>query len=411
LKNNGDGTFSDVSARSGTDDSSWSVSASFVDIDRDGWLDLFVGNYLRYSLDTDKPCAGWAGEGDYCAPQSYPAQPSRLYRNQRDGTFADVTASALAGGDFGPALGVSTADFDGDGWVDIYVANDGQENQLWINRRNGTFRNAALLAGVALNGNGRAEASMGVDAADIDDDGDEDLVIANLTLEGMTLYLNDGTGVFEDYGAASGLRLASLEYTGFGAAWFDFDNDGVLDVMTVNGAVRMLQGLAREGDAAPFHQRKQLFRGLGGRRFADVTDSAGQVFQFSEVGRGAAFGDMDNDGDTDVLVANNDGPARLLLNQVGNKQHWLGLRLVAGTPARDMVGAKVGVVRSDGTIMWRRVRADGSYASASDPRVLVGLGGMPNPRSLRIVWPDGTIEERPVPPFDRWTSITKGSPR
>ena len=196
--------------RSGTDQPSWSVSASFVDIDRDGWLDLFVGNYLRYRLEGNTRCSSPTGAPDYCTPDSYAPLPDRLYLNRRNGTFADVTAAAHVAGEFGPALGVSTADFNGDGWIDIYVANDGKENQLWLNRRDGTFENGALLAGVALPLGGKAEGSMGVDAGDFDNDGDEDLVMTELTAEGSNLFVNDGTGVFTDASAPSSIGPASL---------------------------------------------------------------------------------------------------------------------------------------------------------------------------------------------------------
>ena len=239
FRNNCDGTFADVSKTSGAASSGWSVSAAFLDYDRDGWLDLFVGHYVSFTVDADKPCLHSIGTlRDYCPPNVYRPQPGRLYHNNRNGTFSDVTAAAGVGREFGPALGVSTADFNGDGWTDIYVANDGAPNQLWINQRNGTFINTALLAGAALGADGEAKGSMGVDAADFDHDGDEDLFITELTREGHDLYVNDGTGVFDERAAAAGIRLPSLPYTGFGAAWFDFDNDSWLDILTVNGAVR-----------------------------------------------------------------------------------------------------------------------------------------------------------------------------
>lgn len=409
FRNNGNGTFTDVSAPSGTDQRAWSIAASFVDVDRDGWLDLYVGNYLSYSTDTDVDCFGLAGERDYCPPAAYRPVRDRLYRNRGDGTFVDVTAAAL-GPAFGAALGVATADFDGDGWVDIYVANDSDENQLWINQRNGTFRDTGLLSGVALNAAGRPEASMGVDAGDFDNDGDEDIVITNLTGEGIALYVNDGSGVFEERSVPTGLRPASLPYTGFGAAWFDFDNDTWLDVLTVNGAVRTIEALARARDPFPLHQRKQLFRNVGGR-FEDVTGRAGPAFELSDVGRGAAFGDLDNDGDIDVVVGHNNGRVRLLVNDVGNRGHWVGLRLVGTNRRRDMVGARVGVVRRDGSVLWRRARADGSYGSANDPRVLVGLGDATDPPRVRVVWPSGRTEEWSGVSVDRWTTLQEGTGR
>ncbi|MEQ1907590.1 MAG: CRTAC1 family protein [Vicinamibacterales bacterium] len=423
LHNNGDGTFTDVSRRSGTDDSAWSVSAAFVDIDRDGWLDLYVGNYLAYSTDSDEACSGITGQPDYCPPAVYRPSADRLYRNRGNGTFVDVTARALVQSDAKPALGVSTADFNGDGWMDIYVANDGTDNVLWLNQHNGTFRNMALLAGVALTADGDAEASMGVDAGDFDNDGDEDLFIANLTSEGSTLYRNDGSGLFTDEGVRSGIRPASLAYTGFGAAWLDADNDGWLDVLTVNGAVRTIEALVTQHDPYPLHQRPQLFRNLGDGRFTDVSREAGAAFERSTVARGAAFGDVDNDGDVDVLVGNSNGPVSLLVNEVGQRNHWMGLRVIgrptqrpstsSGLPGpaegRDMLGARVSVSLGDGRTVWRRVRSDGSYASANDPRVIVGLGASATVSRVRVTWPSGRNEEWTGLPADTWTTLTEGS--
>ena len=357
------------------------MSASFLDFDRDGWLDLYVGDYVTYDSTRATDCFTPSGKPDYCSPNAYRSRPGRLYRNRGDGTFADVTESSGIGSAFGAGLGAAAADFDGDGWIDLYVANDGGENQLWMNRRDGTFRNAALIAGVAVNGHGKAEGSMGVDAGDFDGDGDEDLVIANLTGEGATLYANDGTARFEDAGARSGLRLASLPGTGFGAGWFDFDNDTRLDVLFVNGAVRVIDALEQARDPFPLHQPSQLFRAVGDGRFEDVTSRAGSAISSSNVGRGAAFGDIDNDGDIDVLAAANNGPVRLLINRAAQGQRWIGLRLVGRTPRRDMLGARVAILRGDAPPLWRRAHTDGSYASASDPRVLVGLG--PSAHGLR----------------------------
>ncbi len=408
LRNNGDGTFTDVTAKSGTSMSGWSVSAAFLDYDRDGWLDLYVGSYLRYTIEGATKCFSPAGARDYCTPNSYKPLPGRLFHNNRDGTFSDRTAASRIASEFGPALGVSTADFNGDGWVDLYVANDSQPNQLWINQHDGTFRNTALLAGAALTQEGRAEASMGVDAGDFDNDGDEDLFVTEQTGEGHNLFVNDGTGSFDDRSSRSGLAAASLAYTGFGTAWLDYDNDGWLDLLTVNGAVQTIQALAQARDPFPLHQRKQLFHNLGNRRFEDVTSSAGGVFRLSEVGRGAAFGDIDNDGDTDILIANNNGPLRLLINNVGNRKHWLGLRLLAGPRPRDMLGARVAIVRKDGSTLWRRAHADGSYGSANDPRVLAGLGDSSEPPAVRVTWPDGRTEEWTHIAVDRYTTLTEG---
>jgi len=409
FRNNCDGTFTDVSSDSATDDAGWGVSASFVDYDRDGWLDLYVGNYLDYETETDQKCFSTTGARDYCAPEVYGAQPDRLYRNEKNGHFVDVTTTALVERAFGPALGVVAADFDGDGWIDIYVANDGQENQLWMNQRDGTLRNAGLLSGTAVNRDGKAEASMGVDAGDFDNDGDEDLFMTHLTGETNTLYVNGGTGLFEDQSARSGLGPPSLSYTGFGTAWVDFDNDGWLDILTVNGRVRAMEALAN--DPFPYDERNQLFRNLSNGHFEEVTSQAGPMFEVSAVGRGAAFGDVDNDGDTDVLVGNNGGHVSLLINHVGSRNHWLGLRLVGKDARRDMLGARVEVVRKDAATLWRQARADGSYASANDARVLVGLGEAAEVFLVRIYWPSGDVEVWSDVAIERWTTLTEGSGR
>jgi hypothetical protein len=431
FRNDCHGTFTDVSRQSGTDGAGFSVSASFVDYDRDGWLDLYASNYLDYSIETNKTCLRSSGERDYCPPSAYRARRDRLYHNNRDGTFTDVTARALMGGVFGPALGVVAADFNGDGWPDIYVTNDNQENLLWMNQRDGTFKNMALQSGTALTGEGKAEASMGVDAGDFDNDGDEDLFVTELTGEGANLFVNNGAAVFDDRSAGSGLGLRSLAYTGFGTAWFDFDNDSWLDVLTVNGTIAAIESLRNANDPFPLHQRKQLFHNLGNGQFEDVTDRAGSAFQLSEVGRGAAFGDIDNDGDVDVLVGNDAGRSRLLINNVGTRKHWLGLRLVGaeaprpstgsalrparGEPesgrrleGRDMYGARVAVFRAKGPTIWRRARADGSYASANDPRVIVGLGDSSEPPRVRVTWPGGRVEEWDAVAVDRYSTLREG---
>jgi hypothetical protein len=387
----------------------WSVSAAFLDYDRDGWLDLYVGSYLRYTVESATKCFSPSGARDYCTPNTYKPLPGRLFHNNGNGTFTDTTAASRIATEFGPALGVSAADFNGDGWIDLYVANDSQPNQLWINQHNGTFKNTALLAGAALTQEGKAEASMGVDAGDFDNDGDDDLFVTEQTGEGHNLFVNDGSGSFDDRSSRSGLGAASLGYTGFGTAWFDYDNDGWLNLLTANGAVQTIQALAEARDPFPLHQKKQLFHNLGNGRFEDVTSSAGAVFQLSEVGRGAAFGDIDNDGDTDVVIANNNGPLRLLINNVGNRKHWLGLRLVARARPRDMVGARVAIVRRNAPTLWRRARADGSYASANDPRVLVGLGDSTETPTVRVTWPDGRTEDWPSVAVDRYTTLAEGN--
>jgi enediyne biosynthesis protein E4 len=411
FRNNCDGTFTDVTATSRTASVGWSVSVAFVDFDRDGWLDLFVGHYVNYSADANVKCFGLAGGPEYCPPHVYTAQPSKLYRNNRDGTFTDATARAGLSTEFGPALGVATADFNGDGWIDLYVANDGQPNQLWINQRNGTFKNMALLSGAALGADGEAKSSMGVDAGDFDNDRDEDLVITELTGQGADLYVNAGGGVFEERAARAGLRQPTLPFTGFGAAWLDIDNDGWLDLVMVNGAVTQNADAAARKERFALQQRKQAFRNLGNGRFEDVTNRAGASFTRAEVSRGAAFGDVDNDGDTDIVVGNASGPLRLLLNGIGQRRHWIGLRLVDKDGRRDMLGARVAVTRSDGVTIWRRARSDGSYASANDPRVLAGLGDSSGQVTARVIWPDGRTETFSGLAIDRYVTLRESSGR
>ena len=270
---------------------------------------------------------------------------------------------------------------------------------------------------------------MGVDAGDFDNDGDEDLFVAELTGQGADLYVNDGSGVFVDGSARSRIRFATLPFTGFGAAWFDYDNDGWLDILMVNGAVTAIEELMKANDPLPLRQQKQLLRNLGNGQFEDVTSRAGAIFQQASVARGAAFGDIDNDGDTDVVVASNNGPVQLLINEIGNRNHWIGVRAVRaaeggrpGSAVREAVGARVGVVRGDGSagggtaggtvggnILWRRARAEGSYASANDSRVLVGLGQSAKAVMVRVTWPDGKSEEWSDVPVDRYTTLTEGT--
>lgn len=409
LRNNGDGTFTDVTVESGTGDPMFSASAAFFDYNQNGWLDLFVTNYVDFSPENNPLCFAPSSARDYCGPQAFKAQHDRLYRNRGDGTFEDVTGKAGLLNAYGPGLGVVTGDFNGNGRPDIFVANDGAANQLWINQGDGTFEDRALLSGVAYNRMGRGEAGMGVDAGDFDGDGNDDLFLTHLTGETNTLYENDGAGFFEDRTDETRLGAASFPYTGFGVGWIDLDNDGWLDLVVVNGAVKIIESLALQGHPFPLGQRNQVFLNLGDGTFSDVSSQAGSAFQKLEVGRGAAIGDVNNDGAMDVVVTSNHGPARLLLNRVKTDNHWIGLRLASRHGGRAPLGARVQIALPSGRILWRRVGTDGSYLSSSDSRVLAGLGGEARIEQVKVFWPSGTVETFTEVAVDQYSDLIEGS--
>ena len=402
--NKGDGKFVDITKESGAGDPRWSTSASFFDYDRDGWLDLMLVNYADFSVSNSPNCYAATTARDYCTPRVFRAPGNRLLRNQGKGVFEDVAVSAGVDKEFGHGLGVVTADFNGDDWIDIYVANDGDHNQLWLNQKNGKFVNDALLAGAAVNRNGQAEAGMGVDAGDFDGNGTDDIFVTHLMDETNTLYVNLGDTFFEDRTREAALGMPGRRFTGFGTVFVDYDNDGWLDLFVANGAVQLLPDLLLRKDPFPLGQPDQLFRNTGKGSFVEVVNDVGPEFQLLEVGRGASAGDIDNDGDTDLLVVNNNGPARLFLNEVGNRSHWLGLRLV-GENGRDMLGAQVEIVVAKDRVLRRRVRTDGSYLSANDPRVLAGLGAATRVQTVRVRWPDGTREEFKDVAVDKYTTL------
>jgi hypothetical protein len=303
---------------------------------------------------------------------------------------------------------VSTGDYDGDGWLDLYVANDATPNQLWINNRDGTFRDEGLMSGTAVNAAGNPEGSMGVASGDPDADGDEDLFITNIVAETFVLYENDGKATFDDARVRWGVSAPTAPFTGFGTEWVDYDNDGWLDLFIANGAVNIIE--SQRGTPAPFRMRNQLLRNVGSKRFVDATADAGAAFERAEISRGAAFGDIDNDGDVDIVVTTNGGPARLLINQAREhgSNHWLRVRVEQEGGNRFAFGARVGVERAGHPTLWRRIRTDGSYLSANDVRAHFGLGRSERVDAVVIEWPDGTRERRTDVGVDREIRVVRG---
>lgn len=407
-RNNGDGTFSNVTREAGVDDVRWSTSAAWVDYDGDGFLDLFVANYVDFTVKGNKECYAPTGEIDYCTPIAYKAVPSRLFRNLGDGTFRDVTEPSGISSSYGPGLGVVCAGFNGDSLVDIYAANDTAANRLWLNQGDGTFRENALEAGVAYSADGVPKAGMGVTAEDVENNGGQIILVTNLTREGASLFRSNGQGEFDDFTSQYGLAAPTLPFTGFGTKWFDYDNDGRLDLFIANGAVTIVESL--QGSPYPYHQTNLLFHNEGRlRKFRETSGIAGPALELSEVSRAAAFGDIDNDGSVDILVTNNNGPVRLLHNEAGSRGHWLEVQLDGGKLNRYAIGARVGVVRDGGETLWRRVHTDGSYLSASDVRVHFGLGANSQTRSVLVQWPDGAGERWDNVQADRIVTLRRSS--
>ena len=399
--------FEDVTAAAGVDDPRWSTSAAFADVDADGRLDLFVTQYVDFRLATHRPCRSPGGRPDYCGPQSYGGETDRLFLNRGDGTFLDI--SAVAGLLDAPSsgLGVTAADFDDDGRLDFYVANDLARNHLWRQADPDPapgaaprFTEIALERGAAVDMLGRAQASMGVVAADLDADGDDDLFMTHLSADTNTLYVNDGQGFFNDRSAAGGLGTPSLPNTGFGIGLFDLDNDGALDLAVANGAVKVIERQVLAGSPFPLEEPDQLFRNRGDGTFEEITSAAGAEFSRLAVSRGVAVGDLDNDGLADLLLTANNGPVRLFHNRSPKTNAWIGLRLLLREGGRDALGARVEIVRPDGSVLRRRAASDGGYLVSNDPRVLVGLGADPAIAEVRVRWPDGAEET--------WTGLEPG---
>lgn len=388
LRNRGDGTFEDVTARAGVSGEEWSSSAAFLDFDDDGHLDLFVVNYLHWSPATEIECYSRGGVPDYCSPLSYRAPAmDRLFRNRGDGTFEDVSRTAGLHRAFGNGLGVATGDFDRDGRVDVFVANDATPNQLWHNLGGGRFEDVAPLQGAALNSLGVPRAGMGVVAVDLLQRGRLDLFVTHLAGEGNGLFLNNG-GRFTDVITPRGPMQGSLPFTGFGVAFRDFDHDGEADLFVANGRVRL--GAQDLDPRDPYAEPNTLLRGLGGGEFAMLQPAGGAAQPLLAASRGAAFGDLDNDGAEDVVVVNKDGPVHLLRNVAPRRGRWVGLDV------RDAHGrvARNAIVRlaAGGRTWWRQVQPNEGYASSNDPRLVFGLGTASSPVQAWVRWPDGAVE-------------------
>jgi hypothetical protein len=388
-ENEGDGTFTDVSVAAGVGDESWSSSACFADYDGDGDYDLFVANYVRWSPAIEVECFSPGKRRDYCHPNVYRA-PARdtLYRNEGDGRFRDVTAELGLDSTWGNALGVVAGDFDGDGRGDFYVSNDMTPNQLWIQQPDGRFVDRGLISGSALSGTGFPEAGMGVCAVDIEADGDLDLFCVHLRHQKNTFYENLGRGSFEDAGAALGLSAPSLPFTGFGVGLSDFDQDGDLDLYVANGRVAIEPPELDPAD--PYAEPDLLFERTAPGRFQERLPRGGAVPTRIGTSRGAAFGDLDGDGDTDVVVIDRNAPARLLRNKIGDGRNWVLLRILDRNGA-DALGAVVSA-RMGETVSVGRVQAGYGYCSSNDPRVHFGLGARHQVDELRVRWSDGTSE-------------------
>ena len=400
LENLGDGRWRDITAAAGVAGDAWSVSASFADVDGDGRLDLYVGNYLDFAFATRKRCTDNESRPSYCSPEVYEPAPDRLYKNLGNGRFADVSAAAGIHAASGAALGVVIRDFDNDGKQDVFVANDMADNLLWKNRGDGTFADDALMAGVAVNGDGMVEASMGVAAQDFDADCDIDLFLTHLAAQTNTLYVNNGRGWFTDRANTTGVAAASIPDTGFGTAWFDADNDGDLDLFSANGAVTAIAGQAPGPLGLPLRQPNRLWLNDGQRYWETPNVDALQV---AEVSRGTALGDVDNDGDLDLLVTNNRGAARLYRNDSASG-HWLGISLAAADGSTT-IGSQVQLEGASCTV--RHVAADGSYGSANDSRVHFGLGADATPKHVRVVWPDGGAQRFGPLAVDRYHRLQR----
>ncbi|PYQ01763.1 MAG: RNA-binding protein [Acidobacteria bacterium] len=387
--NNGDGTFRDVTQTAGVAASGWSASAGFFDYDNDGKLDLFVTRYVDWTFQTNGYCGEKKpGYRAYCHPDNYDGVSSILYRNNGDGTFTDVSAKAGIAGSIGKGLGVAFADYDQDGFVDVYVANDSVQSFLFHNGGNGTFSEVGLLVGVGFNEDGKTFAGMGADFADYDNDGRPDIVVTDLSNERYRLFRQGGDGSFQDATNASGIGAATLLFSGWSTRLFDYDNDGWKDLFVAQGHV--MDTIEKTSPNLRYLQPPLLLRNDSGR-FARVVP--GEAFERAWPGRGAAFGDLDNDGDVDVVVGSVGGPALVLRNDGGNLRSWLGIQTIGKRSNRDGIGCRVKVVSPSGSTQYFTVNTAVGYLSASDKRLIVGLDGETAARLVEIRWPSGVVQK------------------
>jgi len=384
-KNMGDGTFRDVAVEAGVaDDAGIHTSACFFDYDNDGWLDLYVCRYVDYSLDRDRFCGKANKTKNYCGPEVYSTRHDILYRNNRDGTFTDVSRASGIIQPRSKSLGVVATDIDNDGWLDLYVTCDLEPNLLFLNNRDGTFREAGVDYGVAYNVDGAALAGMGVAAGDYDNDGNMDLFVTNYSFEMNSLFKNTGHGAFRYESIRTGIGPPSLVPLGFGAQFADFDNDGWLDVIVANGHV--LDNCHEDNQALEYAQKLQIYRNVRGNKFEDVSNQSGPAFDTKFIGRGLAVGDFDNDGRLDFMVMNSKGPLRLIQNETRNSNHWIRLQLEGTRSNRSAIGARVQVITKSGSQVGE-VKSGSSYLSQGDLRLHFGLADATTVDEIRVRWP------------------------
>jgi hypothetical protein len=413
--NNGNGTFREVSKEAGLHSPLWAVSAAFLDYDRDGWLDLVVVNYVDYDPTWD--CAHKAGRKDFCAPQSFKGTVAKLFHNKGAAAggvgFEDVSLPSGLGRKPAPGLGVLCADFNGDGWPDIFIANDGAANHLWINQKNGTFKEEAIQRGVAYNAMGHAEAGMGVAVGDVDGDGLFDLFVTHLTWESNTLWKQGPRGSFQDRTTVAGLGRPAWRGTGWGTTLSDFDHDGILDVALVNGRVSRGAEFVNP-ELGPFWQdygeRNQLFAGTGAGHFRDLSPANAAFCGKAWVSRGLVVGDLRNVGALDLVTTEIAGPARLFRNVAPKRGHWVVIRALDPRLKRDAYGAEV-VVRAGDRRWWRLVNPGSSFACSNDPRVHVGVGAVERIDAIEVLWPDGLRESFTNQPVDHHLVLRRGEGR